>query len=57
VLVSHFLNCPAFASEAVISKREKNILFSDILPGVYPSLYAPCAYPPTDAIIFITSCN
>ncbi|KAA0202572.1 hypothetical protein HAZT_HAZT000590 [Hyalella azteca] len=32
VLVSHFLNCPAFASEAVISKREKNILFSDILP-------------------------
>lgn len=33
VLVSHFLSCPAFSSESVISKREKNILFSDILPG------------------------
>ncbi|KAF2366737.1 Dbl (DH) domain [Trinorchestia longiramus] len=32
VLVSHFLYCPHFSSEAILSKREKNILFSDILP-------------------------
>ena len=32
VLVNHFLQCPHFASETIITKREKNTLFSDILP-------------------------
>ena len=32
VLVTHFFNCPSFATESIITKREKNTLFSDILP-------------------------
>lgn len=32
VLVSHFFNCPSFGLNGVLSKRDKNILFSDILP-------------------------
>ena len=36
VLVSHFMQCPQFNPEnenAVLTKREKHVLFSDILPG------------------------
>ena len=37
VLVSHFVQCPEFSKDdgedAVLSRRERHILFSDILPG------------------------
>lgn len=36
VLVTHFVQCRAFVEEgedAVLSRRERHILFSDILPG------------------------
>lgn len=36
VLVTHFVQCPDFIDEgedAVLSRRERHILFSDILPG------------------------
>lgn len=37
VLVTHFVQCPEFAvdegEDAVLTRRERHILFSDILPG------------------------
>lgn len=42
VLVTHFVQCPEFTidegEDAVLSRRERHILFSDILPGEISSL-------------------
>ena len=41
ILASHFMNSPDFSSndDAILSHRDKNVLFSDILPGLLTSFF------------------